>query len=148
VLETKKPDFNINELGHFCANRDFLWDWMPPNGRSGGLLVGIQKEKFDVLDISHGNFILKFKLQNKVDGFEWFLLAGYGASQDSDKQNFLGELVRMCDTGSTPLVVGGDFNIIRSRSENNNNRYNDRWSSLFNAVINNLNLRELELSSR
>jgi hypothetical protein len=47
-----------------------------------------------------------------------------------------------------PLLVGGDFNIIRNQKEKNNNRYNDRWSSLFNAVINSLDLRELELSGR
>jgi exonuclease III len=148
LLETKKLDFNINELAHFCANRDFLWDWMPPNGRSGGILVSLNKNKFEVFDIIHGNFILKFKLCNKVDGFEWCLLAVYGAAQDSGKQNFLSELVRMCDTGSIPLVVRGDFNIIHSPSEKNNNRYNDTWPSLFNVVINSLNLRELELSSR
>jgi hypothetical protein len=42
----------------------------------------------------------------------------------------------------------GYFNIIHSRTEKNNSRYNDRWSSLFNVVINSLNLRELELSRR
>jgi hypothetical protein len=42
--------------------------------------------------------------------------------------------------------VGGDFNIIRNQSEKNNNRYNDRWSSLFNVVIKSLDLWELEFS--
>jgi hypothetical protein len=117
LLETKKLDYNINELAHFCANKDFLWDWTPPNGRSGGILVGLNKDKFEVFGIIHGNFILKFKLCNKVDGFKWCLLVVYGAAQDNDKQKFLSELVRMCDTGSIPLVVGGDSNIIRSPSE-------------------------------
>jgi hypothetical protein len=44
--------------------------------------------------------------------------------------------------------LGGDFNILRSPKEENNNRYDDRWPFLFNDVINNLNLRELELSGR
>ena len=42
----------------------------------------------------------------------------------------------------------GDFNIIRGPNEKNNDRYDDRWPSLFNAVINSLDLRELELSGR
>jgi hypothetical protein len=50
--------------------------------------------------------------------------------------------------GNIPLMVGGDFNIIRSPSEKNNSRYEDRWPFLFNDVINNLDLRELELSGR
>jgi hypothetical protein len=45
-------------------------------------------------------------------------------------------------------MVGGDFNIIRRRKEKNNNRYDDRWPFLFNVVINNLNLREIEPSER
>jgi hypothetical protein len=72
----------------------------------------------------------------------------YGATQDSEKGNFLSELVRMCGTESILLMVGGDFNIIHSPSKKNNIRYNDRWPSLFNTVINSLNLRELELSDR
>jgi hypothetical protein len=32
--------------------------------------------------------------------------------------------------------------------ERNNTRYEDRWPFLFNTVINNLDLRELELSRR
>jgi hypothetical protein len=72
----------------------------------------------------------------------------YGAAQDIDKENFLSELVRMCDTSNTPVMVGGDFNIIQSLSEKKNSRYRDRWPSLFNVVINSLNLREIELSGR
>jgi len=47
-----------------------------------------------------------------------------------------------------PFLVGGDFNIIRNPSEKNNSRYNDRWPLLFNAIIESLNLRELELTRR
>jgi hypothetical protein len=43
---------------------------------------------------------------------------------------------------------GGDFNLTRSSKEKNNTRFKDRWSSLFNAVINSLELRELELLGR
>jgi hypothetical protein len=38
--------------------------------------------------------------------------------------------------------VGGDFNIIRNTREKNNARYDDMWPFLFNAMINNLDLRE------
>jgi hypothetical protein len=125
-----------------------LWDWTPPRGRSGGILLGINKDKFDVLDIKHGDFLLKFKLRNKEDNFEWKLLAVYGAAQENKKEEFLSELVHMCSTESEPLLVGGDINIIRSPCEKNNNRFNDRCPSLFNAIINNLDLRELVLSGR
>jgi hypothetical protein len=111
-------------------------------------LLGVNKEKFDVLDIKHGNITLKFKIHNKDDNFEWKLIAVYGATQENEKEAFLSELVCMCGTESEPLLVGGDFNIIRSPTEKNNNRFDGRLPSLFNVIINNLDLRELELSGR
>jgi hypothetical protein len=103
LLEKKKSNFNINELAHFYANKNY---WSPPNGRSRGILVGLNKDRIEVLDIIHSNFALKFKLWNKEDSFEWILLAVYGAAQYSEKGNFLGELVRLCGTESIPLMVG------------------------------------------
>jgi exonuclease III len=67
LLETKRSEFNANELSHFCANKIFIWEWSPPNGRSGGILVGFNQDKFDVLHILHGDFSLKFKLRNKEE---------------------------------------------------------------------------------
>jgi hypothetical protein len=83
-----------------------LWNWTPPRGRLGGFLLGVNKEKFDVLDIKHGNFTLKFKLCNKEDNFEWKLIEVYGVAQENEKEAFLSELVRMCGTESEPLLVG------------------------------------------
>jgi hypothetical protein len=58
----------------------------------------------------------------------------------------LAEFVNACSTKSLPLMVGGDINIIRNPSEKNNERFSARWPALFNACIESLNLRELELS--
>jgi hypothetical protein len=46
------------------------------------------------------------------------------------------------------FVMGGDYNILRHPSEKNNPNYNARWPFLFNAVIDGLNLRKLEMSGR
>jgi hypothetical protein len=46
------------------------------------------------------------------------------------------------------MVIGGDFNIIGRPDEKNNDNYNNRWPFLFNAVIDALNLREIDLSGR
>jgi hypothetical protein len=43
------------------------------------------------------------------------------------------------------LIMGGDFNILRHPSEKNKANYNARWPFLFNAVIDGLNLIELEM---
>jgi hypothetical protein len=113
---------------------------------SGGMLMRINQEFFEVESIEDGEFHIKFILKNKVDGFRWALLSVYGAAQDEYKEQFLSELVQACSScGNLPFLVGGDFNIIRNPSEKNNSRYNDRWLLLFNAIIETFNLRKLEM---
>jgi hypothetical protein len=46
------------------------------------------------------------------------------------------------------LCIGGDFNIIRNSKEKNNDRFEERWPFLFNAVIDSMDLREIDLSGR
>jgi hypothetical protein len=47
-----------------------------------------------------------------------------------------------------PILMGGDFNILRHTHEKNNKNLDGKWSFLFNCVIDGLNLRELEMSGR
>jgi hypothetical protein len=61
---------------------------------------------------------------------------------------FLSEIVNVCSKEALPIIIGGDFNIIRRPQEKNNANFNNRWPFLFNAVIDSLNLREIEMSGR
>jgi exonuclease III len=47
-----------------------------------------------------------------------------------------------------PLLIEGDFNIIRRNEDKNNNNFNPRWPFMFNAIIESLDLREISLSER
>jgi hypothetical protein len=51
-------------------------------------------------------------------------------------------------TEPSTYVDWGDFNIMRNNKEKNNDRYSDRWLFLFNVVIDNFDLQEIELSGR
>jgi len=44
----------------------------------------------------------------------WVLVAVYGATQPEFKEEFLTELVRACNVEKLPIMVGGDFNIMRN----------------------------------
>jgi len=112
------------------------------------MILGINLLTFDIGQIDEGDFFTKFKLRQKEDDFKFFLLSIYGPAQLEHKSLFLSELVRVCSNETLPIIMGGDFNIIRSLSEKNNANYSDRWPFLFNAVIDSLNLRELELTGR
>ncbi|PVH35203.1 hypothetical protein PAHAL_7G126000 [Panicum hallii] len=148
LSETVKSEFSDSFLKNLCAGRDFIWHCKEPRGRSGGILMGIDLSVFDIGAIDEGDFYVKFLLRNKSDGFKWTLVCVYGPAQENLKEQFLAELVNMASRVTEPLLIGGDFNLLRKSSEKNKNNFNPRWPFLFNAVIDGLNLRELELTGR
>lgn len=54
-----------------------------------------------------GDFAVKFRVRTKADGFDWALVAVYGAAQPELKPDFLADLVRICGNEQLPLLVGG-----------------------------------------
>jgi endonuclease/exonuclease/phosphatase family metal-dependent hydrolase len=91
---------------------------------------------------------VKFHLCNKECNLKWALIAIYGPTQSNLKEQFLTEMVHMCSHEQLPILIGGDFNILRNPSEKNNDNFEHRWLFLFNSVIDGLNLQELEMLSR
>jgi endonuclease/exonuclease/phosphatase family metal-dependent hydrolase len=72
----------------------------------------------------------------------------YRSDQDANKPFFLLELVRLCENKYLPMLLGGDFNILRKREEKSSNNFNPRWPFMFNAIIESLDLREIALFGR
>jgi hypothetical protein len=105
-------------------------------------------ETISIQRVETGDFCVKLFVKSKFDGFEWILIGVYGAAQDALKPGFLSELVEICDVETLPILVGGDFNIIRRQEEKNNDNFKAHWPFLFNAIIESLDLREIELSGR
>jgi hypothetical protein len=116
--------------------------------RSEGILLGVDLEVFDIREIDERDCYVKFDLCNKRDNFKWALVVVYGPVQEEQKVNFLAEMVNMCSWEALPILIGGSFNILRRLDEKNKSNYNDRWPFLFNAVIDNLNPRELEMTDK
>jgi len=112
------------------------------------MILGVNPLTFDIGQIEEGDFFIRFKLRHKEDDFKFNLISVYGPAQSEFKTHFLSELVRVCSKESMPIIIGGDFNIIRNPDEKNTETFNERWPFLFNAVIDTLNLRELEMSGR
>ena len=80
-------------------------------------MLGVNLDALKIGSIEYGDYFVKFRLRNKVDNFHWVLVAVFGAAQPSFKENFLTELVQACNKEKLPLLLGGDFNIIRHPSE-------------------------------
>jgi hypothetical protein len=110
ILETKRYDFT---LAHFCANKNYTWNWSPTRGCSGGILLGVNIDNFDIQSVALGNFHVKLHLKNKIDNFEWVLVAVYGVAQNEEKTFSYRSLFKM-QCGKLTSNGEGDFNIIRS----------------------------------
>jgi exonuclease III len=117
LQETGRSNFAIPFLNLLDGPFNFSWFCLPPQGRSGGILVGVNSDTLDVLKVTTGDFSVRMHMKCKRDDFEWNFVPVYGAAQDSQKPDFLAELVRMCDNQDLPMLVGGDFNIIRKKEE-------------------------------
>lgn len=74
------------------------------------------------------------------------MLVVYGAAHDDNKLNFLFELSRFCVSNQDPILIGGDFNIIRYANERNTGNGVHRHSGLFNTLIHTFELREMVMT--
>ena len=146
ISEAGKCDFRPNVLEHLSGGFDYTLHSLPARGRSGGILLGIQTTTMDLLAFSTGEFHIKFHLRNRADNFTWTLVAVYGAAQDEYKSAFLRELVNLAKNNPQPMLIGGEFNILRYQEEKNNDYFDTHWPFLFNDVIDNLDLREAIMS--
>jgi hypothetical protein len=60
LMETDRSSFLDSTLRHFYSGADFLWHLMPPRGRSGGMILGVNPGVYDIGAIDEGNFYCKF----------------------------------------------------------------------------------------
>jgi hypothetical protein len=63
--------------------------------------------------------MLQVNLWDKINKVKWNMLVVYGAAQDEFKIEFLSELSAFCSRSNEPLLIGGDFNILRYMEERN-----------------------------
>lgn len=85
-------------------------------------------------------------LTNKEDNFKWKLFNVYGPVQDNKKQEFLSDLEVTINDSQMPILVGGDFNLIRRVEEKSTGNVNTQWMCAFNDFVANTELRELHRS--
>ena len=110
--------------------------------------MGFDADIFDVREKELGEFMIRILVVHKETSFIWNFINMYGAAQTDQKQKFLSELSSFCSKCIHPMLIGGDFNILRKDSDKNKLGGMNKWSSLFNSIIDFHDLIELELSGR
>jgi hypothetical protein len=62
LLETNDLILLHPFLKHLSLGLDFMWCYLPPSGRSGGILVGINMETTSIQRVGIGDFCVRFWL--------------------------------------------------------------------------------------
>jgi hypothetical protein len=117
----------------------------PPSerGHSGGILLGVKEDSLEVENWENFNFAIKATVRNKFSNYRWVVLCVYGPAQHHQSASFLQELSEICERETLPVVLGGDFNLIRNRQEKNSQNIDQSLMNMFNEFINLYKLREI-----
>jgi exonuclease III len=143
LQETIKQDFSTAELRSLEVGGLFAWNHLPAVGHSGGMLLGFRDESFEVGAWRMGTFFLSATVLQRNNNMKWCFMLIYGPADHSRTEEFLGELELAVQQCPVPLVVAGDFNLIRSARDNNNGNINWPWIRRFNGSIAAMSLREI-----
>lgn len=122
LQETKKDSFNDSFLAQ--VHKEFVWDYLPVEGTAGGILIGLNGNKFEALAWRKTKSCVAFMIRNVVDKFVWRFVSVYGSSYEEGEANFIQELHEVTDYWSRPTLFGGDFNLVTNVKEKRNGLVN------------------------
>jgi exonuclease III len=98
-------------------------------------LSGVNLEFLDVGAFIEGKYSLQLNLWDKKMKEKWNFINIYGPAHEEDRQEFLSELSGTISRSKEPVILGGDFNIIRFSSEKTNQGYTNTLGSSILPLI-------------
>ena len=148
LQETMRKQYSDKFFRKIDYNKKFAWHWVPSNGKSGGILCGVNLDRFEVIKFVEGAFTVNAIVNDKKEKRTLSLVTVYGPAHEEGRENILAELAQICSTNVYPMILGGDFNILRFSSEKNKSFSGNKSTDRFNWVINTHELRDLPLVGR
>ncbi|KAK1647115.1 hypothetical protein QYE76_064920 [Lolium multiflorum] len=143
LQETVKQEFTDQELRSLEVGEKFFWHWLPATGRSGGMLMGFKDSRFEIGNIDLGQFFLSATVLWRASNLKLEIMGIYGPADHSLSREFLDEISHKFNCSTEPIIMGGDFNLIRSEEDKNNHRINWARLSMFNEAISDWAVREI-----
>jgi hypothetical protein len=70
VSETRRSEFTPRFIKNMCVGKEFIWHSKSLKCRSGGIVLGIDMQCFDIGTIDEGEFYVKFHLCNRKEDFK------------------------------------------------------------------------------
>ena len=71
IQETIKQEFSDQELKDMSGTVDFVWKWIPAKGHSGGLLLGVKLESFEIEQVELAGYFLGCLVRNRLTNFRF-----------------------------------------------------------------------------
>lgn len=62
LQETKKQVFLDSELRELNRTIDFTWKWIPSQGLSGGIIMGVRNDCVEIEEVKYGNYYIAMSL--------------------------------------------------------------------------------------
>jgi exonuclease III len=107
IQETIKSDFSDKELADIAGGVSFSWVWLEAKGKSGGILVGVKRDPFELEDHVIREFSIQITIRNRMTNLRWDLVTVYGPAHHELSDAFILELDDICSQGRLPWVMGG-----------------------------------------
>jgi hypothetical protein len=123
--------FTDSYLEALSGRKQFCWNWLPSKGSAGGILLGVNKDVFEVENWVIREFSVSCDVVDKNGGFKGRITTIYGAADDSRRQEFIEEIHCMLNRRKEPTIIGGDFNMVRYQKDKSNGVIDFRWCDKF-----------------
>lgn len=146
LQETIREVISRKVMRTIGAGFSYDWNVKPACGHSGGLLIAVRSDDFEVMAHSQGDYFVSSVVRDKVSNLCWEVINVYGPVLHEKKDMFLAEISDKVLSASVPVILGGDFNIIRYEDEKNGGVIHRTLMYKFNYMINLLSLCELHRS--
>ena len=135
LQETIRQSFSDHELRSLELGGLFTWNWLPASGMSGGMLLGIRDSTLAANSADLGEFFISAQVVHRAKDFPFQFFGVYGPADHSRSAEFLQELESKIAASRYPVVVAGDFNLIRGPNDKNNCNIDWPRVRLFNECI-------------
>src|ERR1041384_6383918 len=93
LQETHKKKYTYSFMRRLDSYKNFVWEFIPSIGKSGGIMCGVRQSKFDITSWVRRKYILQVNTFDANKKIPSTLGVVYGATHDDYKQEFLMELV-------------------------------------------------------
>jgi exonuclease III len=107
VQETIKQSFSLRELQRLNQGGEYSWEWVPAIGHSGGILMGVKKDRFEVEEWETGDFFVGAIIRDRLKNIRCEVITVYGPVDHQRSNAFLEELDTKCKGLMLPAILGG-----------------------------------------